>query len=65
MHSADQKAFLQAVAWLRPVTRWAASFAFRTQGFLPAYIRHLPLKWVKWMLTRYQRNSQRSGCGSH
>ena len=64
MNSQQQKEFLQATAWLRPFTRWAAAFSIRTSGFLPAVVRHLPLKLVKRILTRYQ-NRMQSGCKSH
>jgi hypothetical protein len=55
MNSAKQKEFLQATAWLRPFTRWAAAFSFKTEGILPAGIRNLPLKAVKLILARHQK----------
>ena len=61
MHSAEQKEFLQATAWLRPFTRWAAAFSFRTEGWLPAVLRNLPLKLVKWMLARQYAKSGAAG----
>jgi len=63
MHSAEQKEFLQATAWLRPFTRWAAAFSFRTAGFLPAAVRNLPLKLVKRILARQHKRAG-SGCKS-
>lgn len=63
MNSAEQKEFLRATAWLRPITRWAAAFAFRTEGLLPAAMRNLPLKVVKTILAR-QHKSAGSGCKS-
>lgn len=60
MNSEQQKAFLQSTAWLRPYTRWAADFSFKTTGVLPAAIRNLPLKLVKRMLVHYQK---RAGAG--
>jgi hypothetical protein len=56
MNSAEQKEFLQATAWLRPFTRWAAAFSFKTEGILPAAIRNLPLKVVKLILARHQKS---------
>ncbi|WP_147321276.1 hypothetical protein [Rhodoferax lacus] len=61
MHSAEQKEFLQATAWLRPFTRWAAAFSFRTTGYLPEAVRNLPLKLVKRMLARQHKRAG-SGC---
>jgi hypothetical protein len=63
MNSQQQKEFLQATAWLRPVTRWAASFSIQTAGFLPAAIRNLPLRLVKRVLVGYQKRAG-SGCGT-
>jgi hypothetical protein len=57
MNSAEQKEFLQATAWLRPITRWAAAFSFKTSGFLPETIRNIPLKLVKRVLAGYQKRS--------
>jgi hypothetical protein len=55
MNSAEQKEFLQATAWLKPFTRWAAAFSFRTEGFLPAPVRNIPLKLVKRILARHHK----------
>jgi hypothetical protein len=63
MNSAEQKEFLKATAWLRPFTRWAAAFSFKTEGFLPAGIRILPLKMVRMILAR-QLKSAGTGCKS-
>ena len=63
MNSVAQKEFLQATAWLRPFTRWAAAFSFKTEGILPAAIRNLPLKAVRMMLAR-QLKKTGSGCKS-
>jgi hypothetical protein len=60
MNSADQRAFLQATAWLRPFTRWAAAFSLKTEGVLPTPIRNIPLKLVKLILTR---NHKKTGSG--
>jgi hypothetical protein len=61
MNSEQQKAYLKATAWLRPYTRWAAAFSFRTTGYLPEAVRNLPLKLVKLLLVRYQKNGG-TGC---
>ena len=61
MNSAEQKEYLQATAWLRPLTRWAAAFSIKTEGFLPAAIRNFPLKLVKTALARHHK-SVGSGC---
>jgi hypothetical protein len=63
MNSEQQKEFLQATAWLRPITRGAAAFSFRTAGFLPAVVRNLPLQLVKRVLAGYQKRMG-SGCKS-
>ena len=63
MNGAQQKEFLQATAWLRPFTRWAAAFSFKTEGFLPAVIRNLPLKLVKLLLVRHHKKAG-VGCKS-
>jgi hypothetical protein len=65
MNSQQQKEFLEATAWLRPFTKWAASFSFKTSRFLPAVIRNLPLKIVKKILMSYQRKlSSGASCGT-
>ncbi len=64
MNSAEQIEFLKATAWLRPLTRWAAAFSLKTEGFLPVAIRNLPLKLVKWVLARQHKRFE-SGCSSH
>ena len=64
MNSQQQKEFLEATAWLRPVTRWAAAFSIRWSGILPAGIRNLPLKIVKRILANYQTRMS-SGCKTH
>jgi hypothetical protein len=61
MNSAEQKAFLQATAWLRPYTRWAAAFALKTEGFLPLALRNLPLKLVKMLLARQHKSAASGG----
>jgi hypothetical protein len=61
MNSQQQKEFIEATAWVRPFTRWAAAFSFKTSGFLPAAVRNFPLKLVKRVLTGYQK-SKRSSC---
>jgi hypothetical protein len=61
MNSEQQKAFLQATAWLRPCTRWAAKFSIQTAGFLPAVLRNVPLKVVKRVLAGYQKRMD-AGC---
>lgn len=63
MNFSQQKEFLQATAWLRPYTRWAAAFSFKTEGFLPVAIRNLPLKLVKLTLARHHKSAG-SGCKS-
>lgn len=57
----QQQDFLQATAWLRPCTRWAAAFSYRTSGYLPAAIRNVPLQLVKEILALYQKR-QRAVC---
>ncbi len=61
MNSEQQKEFLQATGWLRPFTRWAAAFSFKTSGVLPVPIRNFPLKLVKHVLAGYQKRMD-SGC---
>jgi hypothetical protein len=65
MNSQQQKDFLEATAWLRPLTKWAAAFSFKTSGILPALIRNFPLKVVKKILMGYQRKlSSGTSCGT-
>jgi hypothetical protein len=65
MNSQQQKEFLEATAWLRPFTKLAAAFSFKTSRFLPSVIRNLPLKIVKKILIGYQRKlSSGSSCGT-
>jgi hypothetical protein len=64
INSQQQKEFLQATAWLRPLTRWAAAFSIRLERILPAWFRNLPLKIVKRILANYQARIT-SICKSH
>jgi hypothetical protein len=65
MNAQQQKKFLEATAWLRPLTRWAAAFSFSASGVLPAWLRNLPLKLVKRILAGYQKKMATStGCGT-
>jgi hypothetical protein len=64
MNSQQQKEFLQATAWLRPLTRWAAVFSIRSNGILPVWLRYLPLKIVKRVLVNYQSRMS-SSCKTH
>jgi len=64
MNSEQQKEFLQETAWIRPLTKWSALFAFKTQGFLPMWIQNLPLKAIKKLLNGYQKKYQTNSCKS-
>ena len=64
MNSEQQKEFLQATAWIRPLTKWSALFAFKTQSYLPMWIRNLPLKAIKKLLNGYQKKYQAKSCTS-
>jgi hypothetical protein len=64
MNSQQQKTFLQATTWLRPLTRWATAFSIRTVGILPAWLRNLPLKIIKRILANYQTRMT-STCQGH
>ena len=65
MNSQQQKEFLEATAWLRPFTRWAAAFSFKSPAWLPAVVKNLPLKIVKRILAGYQRRLLgRTGCNT-
>jgi len=55
---------LQATAWLRPLTRWAAAFSIGSEGILPAWFRNLPLKVVKRILAK-DLARMTSTCKSH
>ena len=57
----QQQDFLQATAWLRPYTRRAAAFSYRTSGYLPAVVRNVPLQFVRMILAFYQKRQQ-TGC---
>ena len=61
--NAAQEQFLQKTQWLRPFTRWAAAFSIQTQGWLPSVVRNAPLKAVKLILQKYQKDLN-SGCNS-
>jgi hypothetical protein len=64
LNNHQQKEFLQAHAWLRPVTRWAAAFSIPSAGISPAGLQNLPLKTVKRILANYQARMS-SGCKTH
>lgn len=58
-----QRQLHQKIQWLRPFTRMAASFSIRTEGWLPAVIRNMPLKLVKHAIASYQRKIDSGGKG--
>jgi hypothetical protein len=64
MNSQQQKEFLQATAWLRPLTRGTAAFSMGTARILPGWLRNLPLKIVKRVLVNYQTRMS-SDCKTH
>lgn len=51
----DRQKFVAATRWLRPFTRWSASFAMAAPAWVPGFIRHAPLKLVNLILRGYQR----------
>lgn len=61
----DQERYLQKTRWLRPFTRWAASFSLATQAWLPAAVRNAPLKLVQRLLRRYHENRSTAGACKH
>lgn len=51
----QQQRFVRATQWLRPVTRWATRFALSAPQWLPAALRHAPLKFTSLLLRGYHR----------
>lgn len=48
-----QQRFVQSTQWLRPVTRWATRFSLNSPQWLPAVVRHAPLKLTSLVLRGY------------
>lgn len=70
MNRQQQQDFLHATAWLRPLTRQAAAFSMASSGWLPAFLRNLPLQLIRRLLAHYQKRysapgSGSGGCGGH
>ena len=49
----SQQRFVQSTQWLRPVTRWATRFSLNSPQWLPAVVRHAPLKLTSLVLRGY------------
>ena len=45
--------FMQATQWLRPVTRWSTRFSLNSPKWLPAFVRHAPLRVTSLVLRGY------------
>jgi len=45
--------FLQATQWLRPVTRWSTRFSLNSPKWMPAVVRHAPLRLTSLVLRGY------------
>ncbi len=51
----DKQRFVKATQWLRPYTRWATRFSLNSPQWLPAWVRHAPLKLSALILRGYHR----------
>ncbi|MDP2678587.1 MAG: hypothetical protein Q8O85_07690 [Rhodoferax sp.] len=51
----QQQRFVQSTQWLRPVTRWATRFSLNAPRWLPAPLRHVPLRLTSLVLKVYHR----------
>ena len=51
----DKQRFIRATQWLRPYTRWATRFSLNSPQWLPAWVRHAPLKLSALILRGYHR----------
>jgi len=49
----NQQRFAKATQWLRPVTRWATRFSLNAPQWLPAAVRHAPLRLTSLVLRAY------------
>jgi hypothetical protein len=49
----NQQRFVKATQWLRPVTRWATRFSLNAPHWLPAPVRHAPLRLTSLVLRAY------------
>jgi hypothetical protein len=45
--------FMNATQWLRPVTRWSTRFSLNSPKWLPAVVRHAPLRLTSLVLRGY------------
>ncbi len=53
--NSNQQRFVKSTQWLRPVTRWATRFSLNSPQWLPAVVRHTPLKLTSLVLRGYHR----------
>jgi len=49
----QQQRFIQSTQWLRPVTRWATRFSLNAPRWVPAPVRHAPLRLTSLVLKAY------------
>jgi hypothetical protein len=53
--SMDNRRLTEKTQWLRPYTRWATRFALESPRWLPAVLRHGPLKLSALILRGFHR----------
>jgi len=51
----DQRRFIEATQWLRPVTRWATRISMASPKWIPALLRNLPLRLTSLVLRGYHK----------
>lgn len=47
--------FIEKTKWLRPYTRWATRFSLGAPAWLPAWLRHAPLRLSQLILRGYHK----------
>jgi hypothetical protein len=54
LNAMDKKQrFMKATQWLRPVTRWSTRFSLNSPKWVPAALRHAPLRLTSLVLRGY------------
>jgi hypothetical protein len=54
----DKRRFVEKTRWLRPYTQWATRFSLAAPAWVPAWMRHAPLRLSSRVLRFYLKRME-------